>query len=243
VSAPSSQPTPDPSSAVAFQLHVPILEYHRIKPWEGETGYAHDLITPPETFGAQMDAMAAAGWRTITMATLGEDLRAGIAPPARTFVITLDDGYQDGFQYANPILQRHGFVATFFVVAGRIGSPDFLSGPDLAALVHDGDEIGNHSYTHRDLAAMSPDQLVKEIDGASALIAGYTGIWPQSFAYPKGFGNEYVVEGLAACPGLITAVVQGGSKPEKWVNRWQMPRIRVGAGTYPSDLVERASRY
>jgi peptidoglycan/xylan/chitin deacetylase (PgdA/CDA1 family) len=243
VPAPSPLWTPNPSFAATFRLHVPILEYHRVKPWQGETGYARDLITPPADFQAQMDAMAAAGWKTITMADLGDDLRFGITPPPKTFVVTLDDGYEDGYQNAFPALLSHGFVATFFVVAGRINAPDFLSGFELRQLAQAGNEIGNHSYTHRDLEALPPDQLDREIEGASRVIASYTGAWPRSFSYPKGFGSGVLANRLAACPGLTTAVIQGGSKAETWANRWQLPRIRVGPGTYPSDLVQRASRY
>ena len=106
-----------------------------------------------------------------------------------------------------------------------------------------GNEIGNHSYSHKDLADVTPDRLALEINGASAIIADATGSWPKSFSYPKGLGSGLLQDHLAACPGLDTAVIQGGSKPQIWSNRWQLPRIRVGAGTYPSDLVERAGRY
>jgi peptidoglycan/xylan/chitin deacetylase (PgdA/CDA1 family) len=241
--APEPESTPNSVAAASFRLHVPILEYHRIKPWEGETGYTRDLITPPEIFGAQMDAMAAAGWRTITLGELAEDLRFGIAPPPRTFVITIDDGYKDGYQNAMPILVSHGYVATYFVIAERIGWASFLSAFELRSLVASGMEIGNHSYSHGDLAAMTPQQQLKEVDGASAIIADVTGIWPTTFAYPRGLGSGVVTARLEACPGLSVAVVQGGSKPETWNNRWQLPRIRVGAGTYPSGLVARAELY
>ena len=70
-----------------------------------------------------MDAMAAAGWKTITMGELGDDLRLGITPEPKTFVITFDDGYEDGYKNAFPALLSHGFRATFFVIASRIGSP------------------------------------------------------------------------------------------------------------------------
>ena len=55
------------------------------------------------------DALAAAGWHTITMATLANDLQANVKPPERTFAITIDDGWDDGYTYALPILAQHGF--------------------------------------------------------------------------------------------------------------------------------------
>jgi peptidoglycan/xylan/chitin deacetylase (PgdA/CDA1 family) len=232
-----------PSSAAALPLHVPIFEYHRIKPLQGETGYSVDLIVPPELFTAQMDAMAKAGWHTITMGQLGDDLRQGVEPAAKSFAITFDDGYEDGYIYALPILRHYGFVATFFVIGGRIGQAEQLTEGEMRILVALGNEIGNHTMSHEDLRVDAPVQLKIEIYGASAAIARAVGVWPQSFSYPIGLTNQTVMDAVASSPGIETAVIQGGSKPETWLNRLTLPRIRVGPGSYPQDLVDRAIRY
>ncbi|MFZ2388044.1 MAG: polysaccharide deacetylase family protein [Polaromonas sp.] len=44
-------------------------------------------------------------------------MKAGTLP-ARAACITFDDGYVDNFHVAMPILQRHGFSATFFIATG-----------------------------------------------------------------------------------------------------------------------------
>ena len=240
-------PTPAPAlvpvSGPAFTLRVPILEYHRVKPPAGESGDAQSLIVPPEIFTAQMDALSAAGWHTITMGELGDDLRLDVQPSPKSFVITLDDGYEDGYQYAFPILRSHGFVATFFVIAGQIGQAWQLSPAHMRELVAAGNEIGNHSMSHTDMRVMTPERLIRETYGASAIIAQQVGIWPKSFCYPMGLTYPPSSAAVAATPGILTAVIQGGSKRETWANRLEIPRIRVGPGTYPTDLVERLSRY
>lgn len=240
------EPTALPSVEVAaspFTLHVPILEYHRVKPFQGETGFAESLIVPPSLFAAQMDALAAAGWQSITMRQLGDDLRTGTAPAPKSFVVTLDDGYDDGYTYAYPILKKDGFVATYFVIASRIDQSGQLTVADLRTLMAGGNEIGNHSMSHRDLRVMSPDRLVTETFGASAVIARDVGVWPQSYAYPMGMTDPQVVSVLAACPGIQTAVIQTGSRHETWPNRFELPRLRVGPGTDPQDLIERMNGY
>jgi peptidoglycan/xylan/chitin deacetylase (PgdA/CDA1 family) len=224
-------------------MHVPIFEYHRIKLPSGETGYNLSLVTPPDLFQAQMTAMSAAGWHTITMGQLGDDLRLGIQPTPKSFVVTFDDGYEDGFTNAYPILQRHAFVATYFVVGGQIGRAGHLTVAELQTLNAAGCEIGNHTLDHVDLVSLTPDNQVREILGNSDLIARDIGVWPQSFAYPAGFTDASVIAAVAATPGLETAVVQQSSKPQTWANRWQLSRIRVGPGTYPQDLLSKATRY
>ena len=240
-------PTPAPAlvrtSGPAFTLRVPILEYHRVKPPAGESGDIASLIVSPEIFTAQMNALSAAGWQTITMGQLGDDLRLGVQPPPKSFVITLDDGYEDGYQYAFPILRSHGFVATFFVIAGQIGQAWQLSPAHMRELVAAGNEIGNHSMSHTDMRVMTSERLIRETYGASAIIAGQVGIWPKSFCYPMGLTYPPSSAAVAATPGILTAVIQGGSKHETWANRLEMPRIRVGPATYPPNLVERLNRY
>jgi len=232
-----------PSAGRAFTLRVPILEYHRVKPLAGESGSAESLIVPPEVFSAQMDALSTAGWQTITMGQLGDDLRLAVQPPPKTFVVTLDDGYEDGYQYAFPILSRHGFVATFFVIAGQIGEGWQLSPAQMRELIAAGNEIGNHSMSHTNMMVMTPERLTMETYGASAAIASQVGIWPKSFSYPMGLTYAPSTAAVGATPGILTAVIQGGSERETWANRLAIPRVRVGPGTYPQDLVDRLSRY
>jgi peptidoglycan/xylan/chitin deacetylase (PgdA/CDA1 family) len=240
--APTPLPSADPE-ATPFGLRVPILEYHRVKPFDTETGYQVGLVVPPDVFAAQMDALRAAGWQTITMGQLGDDLQRGIEPAPKSFVVTFDDGYEDGYTYAFPILQKDLFLATYFVIGSQIDKPGRLTVTELQALFGAGNEIGNHSMSHEDMRYMPEDRLVTETFGTSALIARAVGVWPQSFSYPVGFTGPAVISALSKCPGIETAVIQGGSKPETWQNRFGLPRIRVGPGTNPQDLVERMNRY
>ena len=216
-SVPSAKPVAGTGSGKAstFALHVPIIEYHRIVPTAEAGNSLPGLVASPTAFSAQLDALKAAGWHTITMATLANDLDAHKTPPARTFVITLDDGWDDGYTYALPILERHGFVATFFVIGSRIDRQGFLTSDHLQALVAAGDEIGDHTMDHVSLSQKSGATLTYEIDAAAARIAQVTGYWPESLAYPYGGVNARAEAGVAACQGLRIAVIEEPTAPEK----------------------------
>jgi len=255
-SVPHAVPVRAPASGKAgsFTLHVPILMYHRIVPSAEAGGSIPGLVVAPATFSAQLDALKAAGWHTITMATLANDLPAHVTPPQRTFVITIDDGWDDGYTYALPILQSHGFVATYFVIAGRIDDPGFLTSGHLQALVAAGDEIGDHTMDHVDLATQPAARLPYEIDAAAARIAQVTGRWPESFAYPSGVVDSQVAAAVAACQELRIAVTEepvapeapAASKPpvgltvalETWADRFAVPRVRVTPATTPVRLLD-----
>ncbi|MGD0018156.1 MAG: polysaccharide deacetylase family protein [Candidatus Limnocylindrales bacterium] len=240
-SVPGAIPVAAPASGKAgsFALHVPILEYHRIVPLAEAGNSRRSLVVPPQKFTAQLGALQKAGWHTITMATLANDLQVHTKPPARTFVITIDDGWDDGYTYALPILAQHGFVATYFVITGRIDHPSFLTSADLQALVAAGDEIGDHTMDHVYLTRQRGAKLTYEIDAAAARIAQVTGYWPESLAYPYGSENSRVVAAVAACQGLRIAVIEGKHPViyQTWANRFVITRIHVSSGTTPAKLV------
>jgi peptidoglycan/xylan/chitin deacetylase (PgdA/CDA1 family) len=235
--------------------------YHRIVPFAQAGNSNVGLVVPPQTFAAQLEALDKAGWHTITMATLANDLQAHVRPPAKTFVITIDDGWADGYTYALPIMHDYGFVATYFVIAGRIDKPGFLTSADLQALVASGDEIGDHTMDHLELSGLRIAKVPYEIDAAAARIAQVTGYWPESLAYPYGGVNSQVATAVAACQELRIAVLEGplemvypaprpapGASParptklmlkayETWADRFVVPRVKVSPSMKPAALV------
>lgn len=219
-------------------LGVPILEYHRIVTRDLAGNSLPGLVMPPDLFDAQMGALAAAGFGTITLVHLADDLAAGVRPPPRTFVITIDDGWSDGYTYALPILQKYGFVATYFVIAKRIGwGSSFLDPAQLRALVAAGDEIGDHTMDHVDLSAGSQEHLAYEIDGAAATIASVIGQWPQTLAYPFGGYGTDAIDAIRACGNFRMAVIEGGSTYETWTTRFTTPRIEIDSRVDPQTLL------
>ena len=248
LNAQSCQPGVVPSATAAsmprvkasrsFALRVPILMYHRIVPFAQAVGSLKSLIVSPEVFSAQLTAAQAAGWHTITAAQLADDLAAGKAVPPRTFVITIDDGWKDGYEFALPILRAHGFVATFYVIAGRIDYGSFLDAWQLRAMISAGNEIGDHSMTHIPLAREAGSGLTYQIDAAAATIAAATGRWPETFAYPLGSFDLATEAAVQACSTMKMAVIEGEATYETWATRFQIPRIRVDDGTAPDALLE-----
>jgi peptidoglycan/xylan/chitin deacetylase (PgdA/CDA1 family) len=225
---PVSDPSPSPA-VQELKLHVPILEYHRVVPLDKAGRSMPGLTMPPEIFRAQMDALFEAGWHTITLATLAEDLDTGVVPARHSFVITIDDGYRDSFDYAFPILFDHGYVATFFVIADRIGRDSFMGADLIRALAGAGNEIGDHTWHHDALTALGPKPLASEIDSGAATIAAITGRWPVTLAYPRGRFNATVMAAAEGCKSIKMAVTEGGGGREIWANRFRIARIEIGA--------------
>lgn len=217
-------------------MRVPILMYHRIAPAEEARDARRDLVVTPDEFARQMEALARSGWHSITLATLAHDLAAKSTPPSRTFVVTIDDGRDDGLTHAAPILRRHGFRATYFVVAGRIGKPGHMTAAQLRTLTAAGDEIADHTTSHVPLAGQDRAALHHEICDAAETIGASTGHRPETFAYPFGKVDEAAAAAVRACPGIMLAVTTQRGIGESWTGRFEIPRLPVGPGTSPADL-------
>ena len=237
---PMPSPWPLPSrtrlAPTGFTLHIPILTYHLIATPAEAVGALPGLVVPPSLFDAQLTTLADAGWRTITLGTLATDVASHVRPPAQTFVITIDDGHRDGYTEALPILRKHGMVATFFVVAGRLGRGTSLSADQLRGLVAAGMEIGDHTMFHVNLNGVSPAALQAEIRRPLALIAGITGVTPTVFAYPFGDEDSTVLQAVADA-GLAMAVTTHFGAVEAMNLRLWVPRLHVGPGEMPDFLL------
>jgi peptidoglycan/xylan/chitin deacetylase (PgdA/CDA1 family) len=141
-----------------------ILLYHEIV--QGSCTEVHAVTV--EQFAAQMAWLAAAGYRVLTLAAVLAD--PALARPrlgSRTVAITFDDGYLDTSTIALPILQRHGFPATVFLVTGAMGKtaywrPGVLGQAPLLTWAQaqrlatgSGLDFGSHTANHIDLARAS----------------------------------------------------------------------------------------
>ena len=94
---------------------VPVLMYHHVSPSPG-------LVTvSPQIFAAHMEYLIAKSYTTLAADDFLDFLRGRREVPAKSVLITFDDGYLDNYVYAYPVLRRLGQRATIFAVTGWIG--------------------------------------------------------------------------------------------------------------------------
>jgi cellulose synthase/poly-beta-1,6-N-acetylglucosamine synthase-like glycosyltransferase/peptidoglycan/xylan/chitin deacetylase (PgdA/CDA1 family)/spore germination protein YaaH len=110
--------------------------------------------------------------------------RTGGSDP-KALALTFDDGpdsdYTPGIL---SILEREHVPATFFVIGeNALDHPELLE-----RMMRDGDEIGNHSYTHPNLAEESRFGTLLELNATQRLIEAYTGHSTRLFRAPY-FGD------------------------------------------------------
>jgi peptidoglycan/xylan/chitin deacetylase (PgdA/CDA1 family) len=108
----------------ACRADVPILAYHRVWDLRDENAFPFDLELVSASvaeFRWQMEYVRE-NFDPITLAGL-IDILEGTAPaPPRPIIITFDDGFEDNYENAFPILNALDIPATIFLSTGYIAS-------------------------------------------------------------------------------------------------------------------------
>src|SRR6195256_5382089 len=170
------------SSRIVFLMYHE-LEIDGRKLCQAEPGYVR-YILPLETFRRRMGWIKESGWRGLNV---GEALRYPAEPGV---CITFDDGCETDLIAAAPVLREFGARATFYLTAGFLGTPGYLTADQVRQLDSLGFEIGCHSMTHPYLSDLSDAELGREIVDAKLHIERILGHAIEHFSCPGGRYDE-----------------------------------------------------
>lgn len=123
---------------------IPVVTYHRLV--EESDGANVTFVD----FKDQLEALKNSGWNTITLAQYEAYMRGDISLPAKSVLITFDDGAKQSFYPVDPILRELGYNAVNYIIVGdstKEGTTYYLSSPEIRNMLETGRwEIGSHSY-------------------------------------------------------------------------------------------------
>ena len=191
------------------------LAYHRV----GHTP-SDPYAIGPQRFAAQMAWLARRGYRALS---LGEALaiqqQTDASPIQRIIALSFDDGYRDFLQHALPVLQRHSFRATLFVVAGRLGETadwpgaggaPLLTRQELCEVTAEGIEVGAHGWQHRPFPVLDPILLEQELARTRDRLSKLTGNPIAGLAYPYGRTTPAVMAAVSTAGFTWAATARSG---------------------------------
>jgi peptidoglycan/xylan/chitin deacetylase (PgdA/CDA1 family) len=101
----------DPS--LAAEKGIPILFY------SGITSSPTKSSVSFKDFKDQMFALRSAGYNTISLSEYNSFMKGERELPARSILVTFDDGRKDSYYNADPVLHAVGFRASMFVITGQ----------------------------------------------------------------------------------------------------------------------------
>lgn len=215
---------------------VPVLCYHYIRgpgnPLHVARVFGYVVLSLPlmddaeiwkvsrRSFDRQMEYLVERGYHTVSLDELHEWQMGRRVLPAKSVVITFDDADESAYEYAYPVLKKHGLRATMFVITSRAGTTwngvrcldwDRLremqrSGVfDIESHTHDyhykvgarGDSrpvfvVASEGGTEARGDARWEESLFEDLDRSRVVIERQIGRSPRFLAWPYGFGNPAV---------------------------------------------------
>ncbi len=229
-----------------------VLMYHSISRPEVDQD---PLCTSPERFEAQMLYLKRHDLRGVSMRELYLALNAGEA--TGLVGVTFDDAYEDFLDAAVPTLEKLGFSATVFVVAGMLGNENtwehgggprphlkLLGADGVREVSKRGMEIGSHTVTHPRLAGLDSETLIREVEDSRQMLGEVVNAPIEGFSYPYGAVDGPAVR-AARKAGYVYAVatkeqVEGGLHdwPRTYVGEKDSP-LRLGVKLKVSPILTR----
>ncbi len=168
-------PVLPPSSSVSPSAPSNLfLLYHELRP----TPSAYSYVTSTSTF------------------TEHAALFRSPRPPGTLLPqITFDDGHLSNLTEALPVLQAHELSAHFFITAGWTGKrPGFMNAAHLRELLHAGQRIGAHGFTHKLLTHCSTAELDQELRVARLTLEDTLAAAVTAMSLPGGRFSKAVLE-------------------------------------------------
>jgi len=182
-----------------------ILLYHHVAPFNiirshlQKNDITWNFSITPENFESHILCLKQRKIKFITLHQLISDIKNYGVECSDTVVLTFDDGWLDNYQYAYPILIKHGISACFFVTAKEfdenISNPRTMTINQIRHLLNAGMEVGSHTMTHPPrLSQLDVRTIMEEVSVSKFILENKLQIEVEYFAYPGGDFNAFTVE-------------------------------------------------
>jgi peptidoglycan/xylan/chitin deacetylase (PgdA/CDA1 family) len=180
-----------------FSTYTPILTYHHILKEPTSIPCAVCGMTLRQ-FTSQMQFLSEHGYVCLPLMDLLQPSMSNARRPEKAFVLTFDDGFEDFYSQAYPVLQKFGFTATIFLATdfvGKVsnwddekGSP-MLTCEQIKTLSAQGFTFGSHTCSHVCLVDLPEDKVQHELHASKEFLEALLGDFVPILAFPFGDSN------------------------------------------------------
>jgi peptidoglycan/xylan/chitin deacetylase (PgdA/CDA1 family) len=219
---------------------ISVLMYHQVGDFAPMAAH-RSTYCHYRRFAAQMAYLRRLGYQVLSL----DQVVAGVAGqrpiPPRAVALTFDDGYENFYEYAFPVLQRYGFPAMVYLVAGLVGgkadwfaadgraTPPLMDTARIRQLRRAGIDFGSHGVSHVKLAQLDPARMRGEVTDSKARLEDLLGEEVGHFCYPYGSHNQEVVE-TARAAGYRSAVTCVRAAAVPGMDLLALPRKAISYG-------------
>lgn len=170
----------------------PYPYYYYYGAYPGFRGYGYRMPTPELADGPESEVERPPHAEQSDWASLYPDEVLLHGPQqVKEVALTFDDGPDTEWTpQILSILRQYGVKATFFCVGRRI-----QTNPDVfMQMIHDGHEVGNHSWDHSNLSKLTKEQIRQQLVQTNDQVQQLIGVKPATLRPPYGALNQDVVD-------------------------------------------------
>jgi peptidoglycan/xylan/chitin deacetylase (PgdA/CDA1 family) len=161
--------------------------------------------------------------------------------PRHGVVLTFDDGYQNFYDFAYPVLKAYHFPAIIYLVPGYLGAkakwfarenretPLLMDTKAILQLQAAGYVFGAHTMHHVRLAAQDPKTRVMEIEASKKELEKVLGQPVRHFCYPYGSYDRQVMQAVETA-GFASAVTCLRAAARQGCHPLELPRKAISYG-------------
>lgn len=215
------------------EIKVPILMYHYVDDKPTNSKLKAELQVNPQNFREQLDFLKSRGYSTIRLEDLFQALYHDKQIPAKSIILTFDDGYRDVYDFAFLVLKEKGMLGTFFVITNYFGGSSYLTREEIKEMADYGMEFGSHTQNHPDLSITPRDIARSEIENSKKDLEALIGKKIYFFCYPGGRYNSETLDLVKNANYLMALTTKAGSNHSS-ANPFEVTRVRV-SGTEPLE--------
>ncbi|HMM22975.1 MAG TPA: polysaccharide deacetylase family protein [Selenomonadales bacterium] len=211
--------------ALATYSEVPVLNYHQVN------NEAHNSLTLSSSeFEDQMAYLAKSGYTSISPEQLVDYLQYGKELPPNPILITFDDGYEDNYRVAYPILRKYHFTATIFLITDFVGNNGrYLTWKQVREMRDNGFDFESHTLSHILLSNATDEEIRSQLVKSKEALEWRLGQKVEYLAYPGGAYDQQVVK-LAKEAGYRAAFTIDLGRDAKYCNLFSLNRIPIFEG-------------
>jgi peptidoglycan/xylan/chitin deacetylase (PgdA/CDA1 family) len=172
---------------------LPILNFHHIGTAPAKSSaVTKSFYIEPEKFEAMMQGLLDEGYQSIFISEAVDYLQQKQLPKQKIMAITFDDGNEDFYTNAWPILHKLNVKASMYLMTGVRGN-DWLTVDQILELNDTGSvEFGSHTVWHPKLTKISAEEQARELAESKEFLEKLLNKKSNILAYPFGLYNDEI---------------------------------------------------
>ena len=196
-------------------VQIPILMYHAVHVMDPSEASNANLIIDPDLFEAQIKALSKAGYYFLTPEEAYKAFTENALPAKKVVWLTFDDGNEDFYTIAYPILKKYKAKATNNIITGFVkkGNAGNLTVKQMKEMMAHGMSFQSHTVNHPDLSATEKATQKVELTDSIDFLENKLNTKVNTIAYPSGRYNQTTLDlakktyklGLTTNEGLASA--------------------------------------